>query len=110
MALRKNGWIAFVKKHWLFFIVSIFISILFTSILIKSDVDAGGIKPYRGGTFLDNLLISFYAFLYNIKLLALYNKLFSCIYHSCFQSDLGSSDLQFYRDHLFTFWIQLFGL
>jgi tetratricopeptide (TPR) repeat protein len=32
-------------------------------------LDAGGVKPYRGGTFFNNLLISFYAFLYNIKLL-----------------------------------------
>jgi tetratricopeptide (TPR) repeat protein len=32
--------------------------------------DAGGVKPYRGGTFFNNLLVSFYAFLYNIKLLA----------------------------------------
>jgi tetratricopeptide (TPR) repeat protein len=32
-------------------------------------LDAGGIKPYRGGSFLNNFLISFYAFIYNIKLL-----------------------------------------
>jgi len=32
--------------------------------------DAGGVKPYRGGSFLSNVLVSFYAFLYNIKLLA----------------------------------------
>jgi tetratricopeptide (TPR) repeat protein len=31
--------------------------------------DAGGIKPYYGGTFFNNLLVSFYVFLYNIKLL-----------------------------------------
>jgi tetratricopeptide (TPR) repeat protein len=34
-------------------------------------LDAGGVKPYRGGTLFNNLLISFYAFLYNIKLLIL---------------------------------------
>lgn len=33
--------------------------------------EAGGFKPYRGGNFFNNFLISFYAFLYNIKLLAL---------------------------------------
>jgi tetratricopeptide (TPR) repeat protein len=31
--------------------------------------EAGGVKPYRGGSFFNNLLISFYIFLYNIKLL-----------------------------------------
>jgi tetratricopeptide (TPR) repeat protein len=30
---------------------------------------AGGIKPYHGGTFFNNLLISFYVLLYNLKLL-----------------------------------------
>ena len=32
---------------------------------------AGGIKPYHGGTFFNNLLVSFYVLLYNIKLLIL---------------------------------------
>jgi len=31
--------------------------------------DAGGVKPYRGGSFLANLLMSVFAFVYNIKLL-----------------------------------------
>jgi tetratricopeptide (TPR) repeat protein len=70
ISLKKNKWIDFVKRHWLFIAFSIFISILFTSILMKVMLDAGGIKPYRGGSFVNNFLISFYAFLYNIKLLA----------------------------------------
>ena len=69
VAQRKNRWIDFIKSHWLFFVLSIFISIIFTSILIKVMLDAGGIKPYHGGSFFNNLLISFYVFLYNIKLL-----------------------------------------
>lgn len=69
ISLRRNSWIDFFKKHWLFFSFSVIISILFTSILLKVMWEAGGVKPYRGGTFLNNLLISFYAFLYNIKLL-----------------------------------------
>jgi tetratricopeptide (TPR) repeat protein len=69
IAQRKNRWVEFVKSHWLFFAISILISILFASILIKVMLDAGGVKPYRGGTFLNNLLISFYAFFYNLKLL-----------------------------------------
>lgn len=70
IAARQKGWVDFVKKHWLFFALSAFVSVLFTSILIKVMFDAGGVKPYRGGTFFNNLLVSFYAFLYNIKLLA----------------------------------------
>ena len=70
IAARQKGWVDFVKKHWLFFALSVFVSVLFTSILIKVMFDAGGVKPYRGGTFFNNLLVSFYAFLYNIKLLA----------------------------------------
>ncbi len=70
ISLRKNNWTDFLKRHWCFLFFSIFVSILFTSILMKVMLDAGGIKPYRGGTFLNNLLVSFYVFLYNIKLLA----------------------------------------
>jgi tetratricopeptide (TPR) repeat protein len=69
IAQRKNGWMEFIKGHWLFFFISILISIIFASILIKVMLDAGGVKPYRGGTFFNNFLISFYAFIYNIKLL-----------------------------------------
>ncbi|MDI7261190.1 MAG: hypothetical protein QME90_14890 [Thermodesulfobacteriota bacterium] len=69
IAQGKERWIDFIKSHWLFFIISVFISLIFVSILIKVMLDAGGVKPYRGGTFFNNLLISFYAFIYNIKLL-----------------------------------------
>jgi len=69
IAQRKNKWVEFIKSHWLFFALSILISIIFVSILIKVMLDAGGVKPYRGGSFFSNLLISFYAFIYNIKLL-----------------------------------------
>jgi Flp pilus assembly protein TadD len=69
IAQRKNKWIEFIKSHWLFFSFSIIISIIFVSILIKVMLDAGGVKPYRGGSFFNNFLISFYIFLYNIKLL-----------------------------------------
>jgi len=69
IAQRKNRWMDFIRSHWLFFIISIFISIIFASILIKVMLDAGGVKPYRGGTFFNNCLISFYVLLYNLKLL-----------------------------------------
>jgi tetratricopeptide (TPR) repeat protein len=70
IAARQKGWVDYLKKHWFFFASSVFVSALFTFILIKVMFDAGGVKPYRGGTFFNNLLVSFYAFLYNIKLLA----------------------------------------
>jgi tetratricopeptide (TPR) repeat protein len=71
MGLRKNRWMDFVKRHWLFFLLSIFVSSVFTFILLRVMFHAGGIKPYHGGTFFNNLLVSFYVFLYNIKLLVL---------------------------------------
>ena len=69
ISLKRNEWIDFVKRHWLFIFFSVCISFIFTYILIRVMLDAGGIKPYRGGTFSSNLLVSFYVFLYNIKLL-----------------------------------------
>jgi len=70
IALRQDRWIDFVKRNWLFFVLSIIVSVIFTFILIRIMLDAGGVKPYRGGNFFNNFLISFYVFLYNIKLLA----------------------------------------
>ncbi len=70
MSLRRNGWIDFLKRHWVFIVFSVLISSIFTYILMRVMLDAGGVKPYRGGTLANNLMISFYAFVYNIKLLA----------------------------------------
>jgi len=69
IALAKNKWIDYVRRHWMFFALSTLISLIFVFILIKVMLEAGGIKPYRGGSFFNNLLISFYAFIYNMKLL-----------------------------------------
>jgi tetratricopeptide (TPR) repeat protein len=71
MALTRNRWIDFVKRHGLFFALSIIVSFVFTFILIRVMLNAGGIKDYHGGTFFNNLLVSFYVLLYNIKLLVL---------------------------------------
>ncbi len=65
---RRRG-IDFVKKHWLFFLLASVASLLFAGVLLKAMFDAGGIKPYYGGTFLSNLFTGFYVFLHNIKLL-----------------------------------------
>ena len=69
IAQRKNNWMEFIRSHRVFFVLTISISIIFAFILIQVMSDAGGVKPYRGGSFFNNLLISFYIFLYNIKLI-----------------------------------------
>ncbi len=70
IALRKDRWIDFVKRYWLFLILSVVISAIFILIGMKVMLEAGGIKPYRGGTFLNNLIASAYIFTNNIRLLA----------------------------------------
>lgn len=79
VAHRKDQWINFFKKNWIFFSISILISMIFTFILIRVMLEAGGVKPYHGGTFFNNLLISFYALFYNMKLL-LYPAYYSAAY------------------------------
>ena len=69
LATRREGLKGFLRKHWVFLISCLVISGVFTFILFKVMVEAGGIKPYRGGTFASNLLVCVYAFLQNIKLL-----------------------------------------
>jgi protein O-mannosyl-transferase len=61
----------FVKRHWLFLLLSIAVSSLFTFILIRVMVEAGGIKPYYGDSFIKNFLVCQYVFLRSIKLLCL---------------------------------------
>ncbi len=71
IAQRQNRWKNFVRSHRIFLAILILISIIFASILIKVMWEAGGVKPYRGGSFFNNLLISFTIFIYSIKLLFL---------------------------------------
>jgi Flp pilus assembly protein TadD len=69
IAQRQNKWMDFIRNHRIFLAILILISIIFASILIKVMWEAGGVKPYRGGSFFNNLLISFTIFIYNIILL-----------------------------------------
>jgi tetratricopeptide (TPR) repeat protein len=69
--VTKSGrkWINFFKTHWVFLSLSLIISIIFTSILMKVMFEAGGIKHYKGDSFASNALICIYVFLQSIKLL-----------------------------------------
>ena len=66
---RKEGLVSFFKSHWLFLGLSLIVSVIFTFISMKVMLEAGGIKAYRGDSFLSNILVSLYVFLQNIKLL-----------------------------------------
>ena len=105
ISLRKNSWIDFFKKHWLFFSASVIISVLFTSILMKVMWEAGGIKPYRGGTFFNNLIISFYVFVYNIKLL-----LFTINYSAAYTIPVSNPILSLRTFSFIGITLLLFGL
>lgn len=62
IAMRKGTWLQFLKDHRAFFLLSILLSALFTGILIKVMIEAGGIKPHYGDSLVKNLLVSFTAF------------------------------------------------
>jgi Tfp pilus assembly protein PilF len=53
-------------------------------------LQAGGIKPYHGGTFLNNLIVSFYLFIDNIKL-----TLFTLNYSAAYATHVPSYLLHF---------------
>jgi Flp pilus assembly protein TadD len=79
ISVRKDRWIDFVKRHWFFFLLSVFVSLTFAMLMMKVMLEAGGVKPYRGGSFFNNFFTSFYIFLNNIKLLA-FNVNYSAAY------------------------------
>ena len=69
IAVERKKWVSFLKNHWLFLVLSLIVSAIFTFISMKVMLEAGGIKAYRGDNILSNVIILIYAFLYNIKLL-----------------------------------------
>jgi Flp pilus assembly protein TadD len=110
IARNRGTWMMFVKKHWLFFACSVGLSVFFVAILIQVMIDAGGVKPYRGGSLFNNFLVSFYAFLYNIKLLA-----FTVNYSASYTIDLpepflGSRTLAVVFIALLLFTVNLWSL
>lgn len=68
---REVKWRDFIRTHRIFLPFLVLMSLVFATILIKVMWEAGGVKPFRGGSFFNNLLVSFYIFIYNIKLLFL---------------------------------------
>ena len=69
IAKRKVGLINLLKRHWVFLLVSLVLSAIFTFILLKVMVESGGIKQHRGDSIATNVLVFMYVFLQNIKLL-----------------------------------------
>jgi protein O-mannosyl-transferase len=68
---RGKGVESFFKRHWVFLIILLILSAIFTFVLMKVMLEAGGIKHYRGEGLLSNFLVCVYIFLHNIKLLLL---------------------------------------
>lgn len=69
MAKRREGLINLLKHHWVFLLVSVVLSALFTFILLKVMFEAGGIKQYPGDNIATNFLVLLYVFMHNIILL-----------------------------------------
>jgi protein O-mannosyl-transferase len=69
IARRKEKLLDFIKGHFLFLMMSFIISGIFTFILMKVMMEAGGVKPYYGDSLFKNYLVCTYVFLRNIKLL-----------------------------------------
>jgi tetratricopeptide (TPR) repeat protein len=69
IARRKEKLLHFIKGHYLFLIISLMITSVFTFLLMKGMIEAGGVKPYYGDSFLKNSLVCIYVFLRSIKLL-----------------------------------------
>lgn len=66
---KKDSLFSFFKRHWIFFTIAGTISAIFTFILIRVMLDAGGVKPYYGKSLLENALVVLYVHLRSIKLL-----------------------------------------
>ncbi len=65
----KEKLASFLKEHWVFIVAALVVSGIFTFIMMKVMLEAGGIKQYKGDSFASNLLICVYVFLQSIRLL-----------------------------------------
>jgi Flp pilus assembly protein TadD len=71
IAVLKERFSIFLRRHWAFLTIAVCISVFFTFIMMRVMIDAGGIKAYRGWNFGSNLLVPIYAFWESIRLLTL---------------------------------------
>jgi len=110
IARRKEKLFSFLKNHWFFFAVSMVLSAVFIFILMKVMVEAGGIKPYRGGSFLSNILVSLHAFIYHIKLLILTINYSAAYTFSVAMPILRAKNILFTLLGLLLFTLALFSL
>jgi Flp pilus assembly protein TadD len=69
--LRGRGRLVSLWKTAFWLVPVLLVSALVITILLKVMVEAGGVYPYRGGSFLANLLVAFRLFILNIKLMML---------------------------------------
>jgi len=65
----KEKFLSFIKKHWVFMMAALVVSGIFTFIMMKVMLEAGGVKQYRGGSLGSNFLVCMYVFWQSIKLL-----------------------------------------
>jgi tetratricopeptide (TPR) repeat protein len=69
IAIGRQKVIDYFRRHWIFVIILVLVSGVFIFILMKVMIEAGGIRPFRGNSFMTNALIPLYAFFHNIILL-----------------------------------------
>jgi tetratricopeptide (TPR) repeat protein len=65
----KEKIFSFIKKYWVFMVAALVVSGIFTFIMMKVMLEAGGVKQYRGGSLGSNFLVCMYVFWQSIKLL-----------------------------------------
>ena len=65
----KERLTSFIKEYWVFIVVALVVTGIFTFIMMKVMFEAGGIKHYKGDSLASNILVCVYVFLQNIKLL-----------------------------------------
>ena len=105
IAQRESKWMDFIRSHRIFLAGLTLISVIFAIILIKVMWEAGGVKPYRGGSFSNNLLASFYIFIYNIILL-----MFTINYSAAYSIPISNPILSLQTSIFVGVTLLLFGL
>ena len=95
----------FLKRHWLFLVLSVAVSSFFTFILLKVMFESGGIKPYYGDSFAKNLLVCQYVFLRSIKLLC-----FNLQYAAAYSFSIVLPVFSLKNIFMFFFTLSLFGM